>query len=113
MNVGTIGCLLLSGLFLLLALAFALGKEKAASWISGFNSMLKEEQEQYDRKRMSEDQRNSLLIWSCVFLVGAVFCAWISVWIVVPTIVLWLILFFKDVHMDEKKAFEKYRKGSN
>jgi hypothetical protein len=111
MNTGVICCLIMGGLFLVLAAVFALMKEKGAVLISGFNSLPRQEREQYDCVRMSKDMRNSLLIWTAVFAAGALLCYCVSPYIAIVAFVVWGILFFKDVHFDSDKAFGKYRKS--
>lgn len=110
MNIGTIICLILALLFSVLSGIFALLKEKGAILISGFNSLSKAEREQYDQKKMSIDMRNSLFIWAIVLFLGAVSSNYISKYCSIIALVIWLIMFLKDVHMDMKIAFEKYRK---
>lgn len=110
MNIETIICLMLAVLFGIISIIFALLKEKGAILISGFNTMPKEEQEKYDKKKMSIDMRNSLFLWSIILFSGAISAYFISKYCAIIAIVIWLILFFKDVHTDSEKAFEKYRK---
>lgn len=74
----TIICLLLAVIFGSLSILFALLKEKGALLISGFNTMPKEEQEKYDRKKMSIDMRNSLFRWSLILFLGAIFSYFFS-----------------------------------
>lgn len=50
MNIGTIICLLLAVVFGMISMIFALLKEKGAMLISGFNTLSKEEQANYDQK---------------------------------------------------------------
>lgn len=110
MNIGCGVCSLLCVLFLVCALVFALGKEKAAIFISGFNTMPKEKRELYDKEKMSLDFRNSLLIWSGILFIGAVLSYFISQYLAILAVIVWLIVFFRDVHFDAEKAFEKYKK---
>lgn len=53
-------CIAVSVIFWIMAAVFAVLKGKAAILISGFNTMPKEQREQYDRERMSRDMRNPL-----------------------------------------------------
>ncbi|NCB33368.1 MAG: DUF3784 domain-containing protein [Erysipelotrichia bacterium] len=110
MNAGTTACIAMGSSFMILAIVFAAMKEKAAILISGFNMMSKQEREQYDQAEMSRDMKNSLLIWTLIYAAGAVFSSLISSKIAVLAFVIWLILFFRDVHLDNKKAFDRYRK---
>lgn len=103
MNIGTIICLLLAVVFGMISMIFALLKEKGAMLISGFNTLSKEEQANYDQKKMSIDMRNSLFLWSILLLSGALFGYFLSQYGAFLAIVIWLILFFKDVHLDPKK----------
>ena len=110
MNVWAITCLLLAMIFGVLAVVFALLKEKGAILISGFNTLPKEEREEYDKKKMSIDTRNSLFLWFVILLLGAVLAYLFSNYFVMIAIIIWIILFLKDVHIDSEKAFGKYRK---
>ena len=84
-------------------------KDKAAILISGFNSMSKDQRKMYDQKKMSKDQRNAFLIWGLIFAVGAILANFISQFFAIIAFIVWLIIFFKDVHLDEEKAFGKYK----
>lgn len=110
MNIGTFVCSILCVLFLLLALIFTIFKGKAAWLISGFNTLSKAQRELYDKERMSKDQRNAFLIWAFILGAGAILAYFISSYISGIAFILWLIEFFKDVHLDEEKAFGKYKK---
>ena len=109
MSIATITCIVFACIFLLLAILFALLKEKGAILISGFNSLPKEERIKYNRLRMSEDIRNSLFIWFFIFAIGAVLTEFLSEYFVALAFIVWGVLFFKEVHLDTNKAFEKYR----
>ena len=89
---------------------FAALGEKGAMLVSGFNTMPKDKREQYDKVRISKDQRNLFFLWSGLWAVGA-FSVWlISEKIIYVILVIQLVLFFREVHMDEEKTFGKYRK---
>ncbi|WRS26303.1 DUF3784 domain-containing protein [Oscillospiraceae bacterium MB08-C2-2] len=109
MNVGAAACLFMAGIFLLLAVIFALLKEKGAVLISGFNTLPKEQRLNYDQAKMSKDMRNSLIIWVTIFAVGAILCYFLSPYFAIASFAIWLVLFFKEVHSDPEKAFGKYR----
>ena len=94
MNIGFWFCAPSSIIFLLLALLFTLLKEKATI---------------YDTKRMSKDYRNMFLIWTAILGVGALLCLLISTYLAIPTFIIFLIVALKDVHLDEEKAFGKYK----
>ncbi len=110
MNPGVMICALMSALFLFCALLFALLKERGAMLISGFNTLKKAEQEQYDQKAMGTDMRNTLLVWALVFAAGSVASYFLSPYFAAAAFVIWLVLLQKDVRLDPYKAFEKYRK---
>lgn len=109
MNIGFWSCLVLGILFAIITLVFAILGEKAAILISGFNTLTKEERRLYDIKRMSSDQRNAMLLWTVIMIIGALFSYVISPYVSIGAFIIWLIVFFRDVHVDAKKAFEKYR----
>jgi hypothetical protein len=109
MNIGFYACLILAIIFGILTFVFFLLKEKGAKLISGFNSLSKHEQELYDIEKLSKDQRNSMFIWTLIMYVGALFSYFISQYFAIIAFVIWLIVFFKDVHFDTDKAFGKYK----
>lgn len=110
MNTGFIVCGALCLIFLLLAFLFAVLKGKAAILISGFNTMPKEKRESYDIDKLCKDQRNAFFIWTFILGAGAVLSYFVSQYMAIIAFVIWFVLFFKDVHLDEEKAFGKYKK---
>ncbi|WP_195244285.1 DUF3784 domain-containing protein [Clostridium celatum] len=110
MNIWGIICLILAVIFSILAAVFALLKEKGALLISGFNTLSKEEREKYDKKKISIDMRNSFFIWAIILFLGAILSYYISKYCAIIAIIIWIVIFFKDVHIDSEKAFRKYKK---
>lgn len=110
MNTGFISCGGACLLCLLFALIFTVFKGKSAMLVSGFNTMPKEKRELYDTDKMCRDQRNIFLIWAAILGTGAILSYYISKYFAAAAFVIFLIIFFKNVHLDEKKAFEKYKK---
>ena len=110
MNTGFMLCGGACLLFLLLTLIFTIFKEKSVMLISGFNTMPKEKRELYDKEKLSKDYRNIVLIWAVIQGTGAILAYYISQYIAIVAFIIWFIVFFKDVHLDEEKAFGKYRK---
>lgn len=106
---GFYACIIMTAFFWLMAAIFAVGRERAANWLSGFHALPEEEKALYDRKRMAQDSRNDFLLWGAVMFVGAVCSLWISGYAAAAAYAAWLVLFFKDVRLDAEKAFEKYR----
>ena len=108
MNVGFWLCGVLVIPFAVIGVLFGIFKEKAAKFVSGFNSFPKEEQALYDKARISRDMRNQCLTWSAIMLTGALLSLFLSPYMAVPAFFVWLVLFFENVHFDNHKAFEKY-----
>lgn len=108
MLIGFYMCIILVPCFAVLALIFAVFKEKSAKLISGFNTLPKWKQEKYDKKRMAKDCRNNFALWSVVMLIGALGSWFFSAYFAVGAYIVWLVLFFREVHMDAEKAFSKY-----
>jgi hypothetical protein len=107
--VGSIICGSLCVVFLFFALLFTILKEKGAILVSGFNTIPKEERPLYDTAKLSSDQRNAFLLWAVILGVGSVLAYCITQYIAIISVVVWLVVFFKDVHLDSKKAFGKYK----
>lgn len=108
MNIGFWTCGVLVIPFVLIGVLFAILKEKAAKFVSGFHSLPKEEQALYDKAYLARDMRNQCFTWSGVLFIGAVLSYFFTPYFAVPAFMIWLVLFFKNVHFDTHKAFEKY-----
>ena len=72
MNIGFWLCGVLVIPFVIIGVLFAIFKEKAAKFVSGFNSLPKEEQALYDKAHISRDIKNQCFTWAGIMLVGAV-----------------------------------------
>ena len=108
MNIGFWTCGILVIPFAVIGVIFAIFKEKAAKFVSGFNSLSKEEQMLYDKAYISRDVRNQCFLWSAIMLIGSVLSYFVTTYFAIPTFIVWLFLLFKEVHFDTHKAFEKY-----
>lgn len=108
MNWGFWICVCVVPCFLILGIMFAALKERSAKFVSGFNSLSEEEQKMYDKAQIAKDMRNSCFLWSAVMTAGAVLSCFLTPYMSVAAYVVWGVLFFKDVHLDAHKAFEKY-----
>lgn len=108
MNIGSWLCGVLVIPFSVIGVLFAVFKEKAAKFVSGFNSLSKEEQALYDKAYVSRDIRNQFFLWAVIMLIGAVLSYFLTPYMAIPVFVIWLFLFFKNVHFDTHKAFKKY-----
>ena len=108
MNIGFWLCGVLVIPFVIIGVLFAIFKEKAAKFVSGFNSLPKEEQALYDKAHISRDIKNQCFTWAGIMLVGAVLSYFLTPYMAIPAFIIWLVLFFKEVHFDTHKAFEKY-----
>lgn len=109
MNIGFLLCTILAVCFCSMGIVFSVLKERGAKYVSGFNLFSKEEQMQYDKVRISRDIRNQCFTWFFIMGIGATLSYFITSYIAIPTFLVWLFLFFKDVHLDAYKAFDKYR----
>ena len=106
MNIGLVTCIVLAILFLIIGIIFSLLKEKGAKYVSGFSTL--NHPENYDKAYISLDMRNQCFTYALILFLGAILSYFISAMIAIPTYVIWGILFFKSVHLDAEKAFEKY-----
>lgn len=109
-NGGTILCVFMMILFLIIALFFLVKKEKGAKYISGFCMLTEEEQNRYDVSYMTKNMRNQSFIWSMIFMMGAILSYGMGSYFAILAFVIWLVLFLKECHLDSEKAFEKYLK---
>ena len=106
MNIGFMACIVLSILFLIIGIMFALLKEKGAKYVSGFSTL--NHPEKYDKASISLDMRNQCFTYALILFLGAILSYFISNYIAIPTYIIWGIVFFKSVHLDAENAFEKY-----
>ena len=100
MNIGFWSCIFLVIPFVIIGVLFAIFKEKAAKFVSGFNSFYK--------AQISRDIRNQCFIWTVIMLAGAILSCFLTPYMAIPTYIIWLVLFFREVHFDNHKAFKKY-----
>ena len=107
MNIGFWSCMMLVPFFALFALIFYIGKEKATGLLAGFNNLPEKERALYDRARMAKDSAGDFAVWALIMFIGALVSQWISPYAIVAYVV-WVVLLFKDMHLDARKAFEKY-----
>ena len=94
--------------FAITGILFGIFKEKATKFVAGFNTLSEEEQDLYDKAYISHDIRNQCFTWSAIMLIGAVLSYFVTPYMAILAYIIWLIVFFKDVHWDNHKAFEKY-----
>ena len=85
---------------MIIGVLFAIFKEKAAKFVSGFNSLPKEEQALYDKAHISRDIKNQCFTWTGIMLVGAVLSYFLTPYMAIPAFIIWLVLLFKEVHFD-------------
>lgn len=85
-------------------------KEKGAMLVSGFNTLSKEDRDMYDSAAIAKDTRNQFFMWTCIMLAGMILSILNSSYMAIAAYVIWSIAFIKDVHLDAKEAFKKYRK---
>lgn len=103
-------CGVMGLIFFIMAILFTILKEKGAMLVSGFNTLSKEKRELYDKRRISEDQKRQFFLWSGIFVLGSITSLMITPYCGGIALLIWLILFFKEVHLDAEKAFSKYKK---
>lgn len=109
MNAGAIGCFSMAGIFLILAIIFLLFKEKASILISGFNNLTKAQREKYDKSKMCKDMRNLFFAFVVIFVIGGVLSYYIIAYFAIIAFIVFFVIFFKNVHLDIGKAFDKYK----
>lgn len=106
MNIGFVACIVLAILFLIIGMVFAFLKDKGAKYVSGFSTL--NHPEKYDNAYISLDMRNQCFTYTVILSLGAILSYFISAYIAIPTYIIWGVVFFKSVHLDAEKAFEKY-----
>lgn len=102
-------CFILAAFFAVLAAVFGFLKGKAAVLISGFNDFTQEERKYYDTARLAKDVRNLMLFLTLDMAIGAVLCHFASQYFSAAAFLVFLILLFRNAHLDSDKAFGKYK----
>ena len=110
MNTGAWACGILACIFGILTIILSVLKEKGAMLVAWFNTLSKEERDLYDHASIAKDTRNQFFMWTCIMLTGMNLSILISSNMAIVAYVIWSIVFIKDIHLDTKEAFEKYRK---
>ena len=108
-NIGFCMCICLVPILWLVAALLAVLKEKGAWLMAGFNTLPAQEQERYDRRRIARDASRQFFYWGFLFLAGAGLCLCVSAYVAIPVYGVWIVLYFKNLHLTAEKAFEKYR----
>ncbi len=108
-HIGTVASLLLMAVMLLCALAFAWGGPKMARFVSGFGQMPPQEQQQYDRQALCRAMRNLYGQLGLLLAVGAALSL-LWQWLAALGFAAWLVRFFREVRLDEREAFAKYKR---
>ena len=109
MKIGALACYIMAIIFYAIAFILVLMKENGAKLISGFNGLPKAEQDTYDKVRIVNDCRNDFQVWATLMLAGGVLSMTLTDYVAIPAFVIWLVLFFKNVKLDVRKAYEKYK----
>ncbi len=102
-------CLSMAIIFFVIALIFAIGKDKASGLVAGFNGFSKRERENYDKVKITLDMRNLFFLWTSIFAIGAVLCFFILPQLVWVAYIIWIISLGNNFYVDPKSAFEKYK----
>lgn len=72
--------------------------------------LFQRKREKYDMDRMVKDQADSFALWTVVLFAGFILGLTVHAFCSAFLFVTWVLLFFKDVHLDADEAFEKYRR---
>lgn len=102
--------IILSIIFGMLGGIFLYYRENACNLILGYNFKTKEERLNYDEIRISRHYRNMFFFWAVLFLIGALGSGWLGkIWFGIACFI-WLISFCRNIHIDEEKDFNKFKK---
>ena len=108
MNIGFWSCIILVIPFLIIGVLFCDFMEKQQNLFQDLIHFLKKNRALYDKAHISRDIRNQCFMWAIIMLAGALLSCFLTPYIAIPTYIIWLVLFFREVHFDNHKAFEKY-----
>lgn len=107
-HIGTFASLLLMTVMLLCALAFALGGEKMARFVSGFGQLAASERKKYDQAALCRDTQKLFVQLGLILAAGAGLSL-LDQWLAALGFAAWLVRFIKEVHLSPEAAFAKYK----
>lgn len=110
MTIWTIVCLLGTIIFGLLALVFAMIKEKGAKFSPEYKKIPKNEIKKYDIKKMSLDIRDEFINWAGILLIGTLLSYFIDDIYGIIAFCLLIIIFLVKFLSNSKNNLEKYKK---
>ncbi len=105
---GGVACLVLGVLFCLLAGGFALAGPRAARFVSGFSTLSPTQRSRYDTAAISRDYVRRFLGWGVLLLVGAGGSALWNGWAAALALIVWQLLFWRQVHWNPEEEFSDY-----
>ena len=105
---GGVACLVLGVLFCLLAGGFALAGPGAARFVSGFSTLSPTQRSRYDTAAISRDYVRRFLGWGVLLLVGAGGSALWNGWAAALALIVWQLLFWRQVHWNPEEEFSDY-----
>lgn len=97
-------------IFAMLGGVFHHYRENACGLVLGYNYKTKEERTNYDEIRISRHYRNMFLFWAILFLIGALGSVCFGKVCFGVSCLIWLISFCRNIHIDEEKDFDKFKK---
>ncbi len=103
-------CIILSLIFYSTSLIFYFGKGKSTKYISGFNSLSKKERENYDLDKIAKDFFNEMCLYANILFAGFLCANVIHQYVGIFFLMVFLILSIKNIKLDVRKSYEKYRK---
>lgn len=103
--------LMLFAIFGVIGGIFSYYGDKACRLVLGYNLKTEEERLGYDELKLSRHYRNMFLLWSALFLMEALASFCFGEVCFGIACLLWLISFCKNIHIDEEKDFNKFKKN--
>lgn len=102
-------CMMLSALLAAHAVVFTVLGKKCIWLIKSYRDLSLEKRELYDVNLVVKGARNELVLWALWFVAGAILCYYLTPFLVVLFLGIWLAVFSSGRKFQEKR-YEKYKK---
>ena len=104
-------CMMMAALHVAHAVVFTILGEKCVWLIKSYRELPKEKRKCYDAALVVAGARNQLFLWALWFVAGAIVCFFVTPFLVIVFLGVWLAVFFPRRKFSEIR-YEKYKKIS-
>ena len=104
-------CMMMAALHVAHAVVFTILGEKCVWLIKSYRELPKEKRKCYDADLVVAGARNQLFLWALWFVAGAIVCFFVTPFLVIVFLGVWLAVFFSRRKFSEIR-YEKYKKNN-